>query len=136
MLANWDESLAESAAPPVGKAVTHNDIIATVTSLPPEDPIIPQTDCDDFENIGTEITYKITDPLGIHARPAAGLCKIAKEIGCKVTITKGLQSVDGGSVVSIMSLGVKQGDEITVNAEGDGAEKAIARINKYLGETL
>lgn len=41
-----------------------------------------------------EFTYTITDPEGIHARPAGELVKVAKEFSCKITLTKDGKSGD------------------------------------------
>ena len=34
-----------------------------------------------------EFKYTITDPEGIHARPAGELVKVCKEFACKITLT-------------------------------------------------
>ena len=70
--------------------------------------------------------YVITDPVGIHARPAGILVKeIKKFAGSTVTITKGEKSVNALKLMALMGMGIKQGDTVTVQVEG-GDEEAVA----------
>ena len=64
-----------------------------------------------------EFQYVITDPAGLHARPAGQLVRLVKETDCAVTVEKGDQAADAGGLMSLMRLGVKQGDEVTVTAD-------------------
>lgn len=84
-----------------------------------------------------EFTYTITDPLGIHARPAGLLAKTAKAYGdTVVTVTKDGTTVKASQLMKLMGLGVKQGNEITVAAEGPSEEAAIAAMEQFLKENL
>lgn len=84
-----------------------------------------------------EFTYTITDPLGIHARPAGLLAKTAKGFGdTTVTVTKGGTTVKASQLMKLMSLGVKQGDAVTVAAEGPAEDAAIAAMEKFFQENL
>lgn len=84
-----------------------------------------------------EFTYTITDPLGIHARPAGLLAKVAKGYGdTVVTVTKDAATVKASQLMKLMGLGVKQGNEITVAAEGPAEEEAIAAMKKFFEENL
>lgn len=81
--------------------------------------------------------YTITDPLGIHARPAGLLSKAAKDYsGTTVTITKAGNTVKASQLIKLMGLGVKQGDTVTVAAEGSAEEEAIAAMKKFFEENL
>ena len=84
-----------------------------------------------------QFNYVLTDPEGIHARPAGLLAKEAKSYaGTVITVTKGDLTVKAGQLMKLMSLGAKQGDEITVSAEGGDEEAAIAGMKKFLEEHL
>ncbi len=84
-----------------------------------------------------EFKYTITDPLGIHARPAGLLAKTAKSFGdTVVTVTKDGSTVKASQLMKLMGLGVKQGHEVTVAAEGPAEEEAIAAMKKFFEETL
>ena len=70
--------------------------------------------------------YTITDPVGIHARPAGLLVKEIKNFaGSAVTITKGEKSVNALKLMALMQMGIKQGDTVTVSIDG-GDEAAVA----------
>ena len=70
--------------------------------------------------------YTITDPVGIHARPAGLLVKEIKNFaGSAVTITKGEKSVNALKLMALMQMGIKQGDTVKVAVEG-GDEEAVA----------
>lgn len=79
-----------------------------------------------------EFTYKITDPVGIHARPAGMLAKKAAELDSTVTIIKEGKSVDTRRLMALMQLGIKQNDEITVRIEGGQEDKNAHEILNFL----
>ena len=84
-----------------------------------------------------QFTYTITDPVGIHARPAGLLAKTAKGFGdTVVTVTKAGNTVKASQLMKLMGLGVKQGDQITVAAEGPAEDEAIAAVKKFFEENL
>ena len=58
--------------------------------------------------------YTIKDELGIHARPAGVLVKEAKNFTSECTITKDGKTKKLTQLMMLMSLGVKQGDTVTV----------------------
>lgn len=75
----------------------------------------------------------INDPVGIHARPAAQFAQAAGASGCTVTIAKGDgAAVPANSILSVMGLGVKQGDEVTITVEGDNAEAVADNLVNIL----
>ena len=84
-----------------------------------------------------QFEYTIKDPLGIHARPAGMLAKVAKGFGeTVVTVTKGENTVKASQLMKLMGLGVKTGDTITVAAEGPAEDEAIEAVKKFIEETL
>ena len=81
--------------------------------------------------------YVITDPVGIHARPAGILVKeIKKFAGTTVTITKGGKSVDARKLMALMGMGIKQGDTITVGVEGENEDAVAAAVEEFLKSNL
>lgn len=64
-----------------------------------------------------EFTYTITDPEGIHARPAGELVKAAKAFESAIKLNKEGKSADCKRVFGIMGLAVKQGQTVTVTVE-------------------
>ncbi len=84
-----------------------------------------------------EITYTITDPDGIHARPAGLLVKEVKAHASTITITnKDGKAADAKKLLALMGLGIKQGDQITIQVEGEDEEVAAAAIEKFMAENL
>ncbi|NYE19226.1 HPr family phosphocarrier protein [Microbacterium immunditiarum] len=66
-----------------------------------------------------ERTVTVASAQGLHARPAALFTRAAAGAGAKVTIAKGGKTVDAASILSVLSLGVVQGDEVTIATDGD-----------------
>lgn len=83
-----------------------------------------------------EFNYTITDEIGIHARPAGLIAKKAKEFAATTTITKDGKSAELRKLMAVMSLGVKQGDTVTVTAEGDDEDLAIAALEELFKTQL
>lgn len=79
-----------------------------------------------------EFTYTISDPVGIHARPAGMLAKKAKEFKSTVTIVKDEKSADTRRLMALMGLGIKCGDTITVQAEGEDEQLAADAVQAFL----
>lgn len=83
-----------------------------------------------------EFKYVITDPEGIHARPAGVLVKQAAGYQSTVKIAKGEKSADAKRIFGVMGLGVKSGEEITVTVEGADEETAAAELEAFFKENL
>ena len=76
--------------------------------------------------------YVITDPVGIHARPAGILVKEVKNYKDSViTLTKGEKSVNLLKLMALMQMGIKQGDKVTVTVEGGDEEAVCAKIEEF-----
>ncbi len=83
-----------------------------------------------------ELSYVITDPEGIHARPAGALVKEAAAFTSKITIGKDGKEVDAKRIFGIMGLAAKQGQTIVLKAEGDDEDAAIEKLGTFLKENL
>ena len=83
-----------------------------------------------------EFTYKITDSVGIHARPAGLLVKKAAEFKSDITLLKGDKTADAKKIFSVMALGAKCADEITVKISGVDEESAAAELQTFFEENL
>lgn len=83
-----------------------------------------------------EFTYKITDPEGVHARPAGELVKQASGFACDIKIVKDDREADAKRIMAVMSLGIKCGKEITVRCDGEGEEQAAAALEAFFKENL
>ena len=83
-----------------------------------------------------QFTYVITDEAGIHARPAGLLVKEAAKFASSTTIAKGAKKGDLKRSFGVMALGVKKGEEITVNFEGEDEEAAAAALEAFFKANL
>ncbi len=77
-----------------------------------------------------ERTMTITDETGVHARPATILVNKAGGFKSDIQLAYNGKSVNLKSIMGVMSLGIPQGAEITISAEGDDAEEAVNTIAK------
>ena len=83
-----------------------------------------------------QFAYVITDPVGIHARPAGMLVKEAKQFSSKIMLQKGEKAADATRMMSVMGLGVKCGDTLNVTVEGEDEEAAAAAMQAFFAENL
>ena len=83
-----------------------------------------------------EFKYVITDPEGIHARPAGILVKQAAGYQSDVKIAKGEKSADAKRIFGVMGLCVKQNDEVVITFEGEDEDAAAAAVEAVLKENL
>lgn len=83
-----------------------------------------------------EFEYTITDPIGIHARPAGLLVKLLAAIKSDAKVAKGEKIVNAKSILGLMGLQAKQGEVIKFIIEGADEEEAIKKIEDFLKENL
>lgn len=83
-----------------------------------------------------EFTYIIKDEIGIHARPAGMLAKLAKTFESKITLTANGKTVDAGKLMAVMGLGAKNGTEVVLAAEGADEDAAIAKLEEFMNNNL
>ena len=83
-----------------------------------------------------QFQYTIKDELGVHARPAGLLVKLAKQYTSTITIEKNGKTCDMRKLMALMGMGVKQGDTVTVKVEGDDEAAAAEAIQKFLTENV
>ncbi|WP_053377270.1 HPr family phosphocarrier protein [Paenibacillus sp. FJAT-27812] len=77
-------------------------------------------------------SFTIKNPFGIHARPARKIVDAAKASAGAVTLEKDGKSFNAKSLVHVISVGARQGDSITVTAEGENAADVISAIGAVL----
>ena len=81
-------------------------------------------------------TYTITEPVGIHARPAGLLVKEIKNYQSTVTVTKGDKSVNALKLMALMGMGIKCGDTVTVTVEGSDEDTTAPALKQFLETNL
>lgn len=80
--------------------------------------------------------YVINDELGIHARPAGLLAKEVKNFASEITLVKGDKRASAKGVMGIMTLNVKKGDTVTVEANGSDEDSAISSLESFFKDSL
>lgn len=83
-----------------------------------------------------QISYVITDPEGIHARPAGLLVKEANQFASAITIKKNDKEADAKRIFAVMGLAAKKDETIHVTAEGSDEEDAITAMKNFLTNNL
>ena len=73
-------------------------------------------------------TIKIINKTGIHARPAGMLTKEAQKFACDVNLIKNGKAVSAKSIMAVLGMGISEGDEIGIDAQGTDADQAIRSI--------
>ncbi len=82
-------------------------------------------------------TVKVASSSGLHARPAAIFSQAASEQEVSVTIETGAMGpVKASSILMLLTLNVGHGDEVTLRAEGDGAEESLEVLSALLETNL
>lgn len=79
-----------------------------------------------------EAEILITNPAGLHARPAAEFVKRAKASPSTVTVTANGKTVNAKSMLGILKLGATLGTTISVEVDGDDAADLIADFTALL----
>lgn len=82
----------------------------------------------------TEFEYVVKDPVGIHARPAGLLVRLANKFDADIEIIKDGRAADAKRIFSVMGLGVQCGDTIHVRISGDDAQKAADVLLRFIQE--
>jgi phosphocarrier protein len=74
------------------------------------------------------LDVQIVNPLGLHARPAAQLVKLASQYASDVTIGRDGEAINAKSIMGVMMLAAEQGATVQLAAKGPDAEAAIAAL--------
>jgi phosphocarrier protein HPr len=73
-------------------------------------------------------TVQVVNPHGMHLRPADLFARTAMRFQSKVCVTFEGQEVDGRSIVELLMLAARKGTQLTISADGDDAEEALAAL--------
>lgn len=79
-------------------------------------------------------TLEIKNKLGLHARAAALLVQTVNKFDAEVTIAKDGQTVDGRSIMGVLTLAATQGSTIQVEAKGREADAVLAAVEKLIDQ--
>ena len=73
-------------------------------------------------------TVEMKNRRGLHARASARFVTVAAGLPVSVEVEKDGSRVCGTSIMGLMMLGAAMGDSVTIHAEGEGAEEAVATL--------
>jgi phosphocarrier protein len=84
-----------------------------------------------------EFRTHVVAAVGLHARPASLFAQMSKKSGCEVRLAKVVDGavgelIDGASILKIMSLGVRRGEEILVQVTGDSEDVTSEELKKIV----
>ena len=74
----------------------------------------------------------VTNPQGLHARPAQLFAQIAMQFQSQIELVRDNVRVDGKSIMHMLTLGVVQGTQLTVEADGSDAKQAVDALVKLV----
>ncbi|NLZ28759.1 MAG: HPr family phosphocarrier protein [Firmicutes bacterium] len=71
---------------------------------------------------------KISSENGLHARPASLIVSVTAKYKCDIGFIKNEKYYNAKSIISVISMGAKRGDQIQIVAKGEDAEGAIKKV--------
>ena len=72
--------------------------------------------------------FRVSNRLGLHARPAAKFVQTANRFNCDIFVEKDGQKINGKSIISLLVLSAGPGSKLTVSAQGEDASEALAEL--------
>lgn len=81
-----------------------------------------------------ERSVQIVNKLGIHARPAAEIVKVAARFKSGITIVREDMEVNGKSIMGVMMLAAECGAAVVLRAEGTDADAAVDALSALIAD--
>ena len=81
-------------------------------------------------------TITVAHPQGLHARPAALFVQLAKRFVSRITVKKGRKSVDGKSIMGLLTLAANKGARISLVVDGPDAREALEQLSGLLTQPV
>ncbi|KIL35112.1 phosphocarrier protein HPr [Cohnella kolymensis] len=79
-------------------------------------------------------SFTIINPTGFHVRPTKTFVQTASQFPCKVNVINKGKKVNGKSSLSMLTLGIATGDEVTLEIDGEQEAEAMEALGKLLVE--
>jgi len=76
--------------------------------------------------------FTIANRLGLHARAAAQMVKIANRFTSEIRVKSGDREVNGKSIMGILTLAAVQGSLIVITVEGPDEKEALAQLGELI----
>ncbi len=113
----------EAALDALARTTDARDIVAALTNAPAE-----SLDATPAVDLAERFAWTCDYPSGLHARPAAHWIDTARRTRAVLRIRRGAETADPRNLVSLLRLGLVEGDQVIVSAEGEGAQEALASM--------
>ncbi|TAA46104.1 phosphoenolpyruvate--protein phosphotransferase [Corallincola spongiicola] len=97
---------------------------------------LPKVKLDRQQEVLTSEVVLLPNPAGLHARPSANLVAEANKFNAEIQVLLGDRKANARSLVSLLGLGSRLGDEIRVQASGPDAEEAIIQLSQAIRNGL
>lgn len=81
-----------------------------------------------------ERTFTLINKVGLHARPASLLVQTAARFSSCIELVSNGRTADAKRILQVLQLGAERGAVVTVRANGDDAEQALAAIGALIAE--
>lgn len=78
-----------------------------------------------------EKKVKIINKAGLHTRPAATIVKMASKYKCDFYINRDGMSINGKSIIGVMTLAAEMGSELILVFDGEDEQQAAEEIVSY-----
>jgi phosphocarrier protein HPr len=79
-----------------------------------------------------ENTVRITNRLGLHARPSAEFVKLSSRFASSITVEKEGLEVNGKSIMGVMMLAAEFGSHLRIRADGIDATAAVQELSRLV----
>ena len=113
----------EAALDALARTTDAREIVAALTNAPVE-----SVDATPAVDLAERFAWTCDYPSGLHARPAAHWIDTARRTRAVLRVRRGDQTADPRNLVSLLRLGLVEGDQVIVSAEGEGAREALASM--------
>lgn len=84
----------------------------------------------------TRFDYTLTNPMGLHMRPAGVMVRRLGTLPCAVTLRCGARSADAKSIFALMAMAVKCGETVTVEVEGENEQDVARELQNFFRENF
>ena len=84
--------------------------------------------------LSAAVKLKLLNKVGLHARPASQFVQTAARFASSVTVEYNAKKANAKSILQVLSLGAGGGAEISIHAEGEDAEAAVAALQQLIAD--
>ena len=83
-----------------------------------------------------QFEYTVTDPAGLHARPAGNLVRKVKGFSSRVTLTANGKTCVATQLIALMGMKISRGTVVNVSVEGEDEGTCARELQEWFAENL